>query len=227
MSPRRGRAGRTQQGEQTRQRIYEAALALFQEQGFEATTNRAVAQAAGVSMSQLYRYFPSKQSVVVALYTELCVAFARSTAHLPDGTWPDRFHHALSESLATLQPHRPTLVGVLPALLMDRDEGLLSPSTAESRRLVMGVFADVVEGSSKPPGDPQPLGRLLYLLQLGVVLWWILDRSEEQRATRELVELLRKMGPSVSMALWLPGVRGRLRRLDQLVREGLYGEPRS
>ena len=40
--------------------ITEAAIALFSERGFEATTMEAIAEAAGLGTGTLYNYFPSK-----------------------------------------------------------------------------------------------------------------------------------------------------------------------
>src|SRR5437868_6016902 len=71
---RRGRGrppGTTSQGQAARQLLYDTAIRLIGERGFENTTLRDVAAAAGVSVGLLYRYFPSKQAVVLALYEEL------------------------------------------------------------------------------------------------------------------------------------------------------------
>ena len=67
----RGRPpGRTAQGLETRQLLFDTAITLMAERGYAATTLRDVASEAGVSPGLLYRYFPSKQSVVLALYDE-------------------------------------------------------------------------------------------------------------------------------------------------------------
>ena len=49
--------GRTPQGDGTRKRLYEKAITLISERGYEATTLRDVAQAADVSVGLIYRYF--------------------------------------------------------------------------------------------------------------------------------------------------------------------------
>lgn len=66
--PRRGR-GRPADTDSadTRQRIVECARDKFASEGFEATTNRAIATAAGVSTTALYHYFPSKADLYVAV----------------------------------------------------------------------------------------------------------------------------------------------------------------
>src|SRR5919198_3405569 len=49
----------------TRAAIREHALRLFREQGYEATTVEQIAEAAEVSPSTFFRYFPTKEDVVM------------------------------------------------------------------------------------------------------------------------------------------------------------------
>ena len=57
---------RGSKGEQTRRAIAEAALRLFREQGYEATTMRAIAKEAGVATGNAYYYFGSKEELIHA-----------------------------------------------------------------------------------------------------------------------------------------------------------------
>src|SRR5262249_15709222 len=61
----------TPRAEDTRRRIYEAALKLFREQGFEQTTMRDIAAKAGVALGAAYYYFSSKEAIVLAFYQEM------------------------------------------------------------------------------------------------------------------------------------------------------------
>lgn len=49
--------------EATRQRALDAALSLFSQQGFRGTTMREIADAAGLSMGNVYYHFPSKEAL--------------------------------------------------------------------------------------------------------------------------------------------------------------------
>lgn len=225
---RRGRpAGRTAEGDAARQRLYAAAIALIGERGYEAATLREVASRAGVSPALLYRYFPNKRAVVLALYDELSERFAADAADVPAGKWRDRFLRALDLSLDTLGPHRVTLRALAPVLVGDAEEGVFADRTAFSRQRVQGVFARAVAGASDAPAPAlaAALGRVLYLAHLGVILWWLLDRSAGQRATSGLVALLRQMLPSATLALRLGPMRGFLRSADALVTDALLGAP--
>lgn len=54
---------------QTRTRILEAALRLFASGGFDGTTTRDLAQAAGVAEGTLFRHFPNKKAILVEVAT--------------------------------------------------------------------------------------------------------------------------------------------------------------
>ena len=74
------------------------------------------------------------------------------------------------------------------------------------------------------PLYPDSMGRLMYLYHLGVVLWWLLDRSPDQRVTERLVRWMGSVAPMVATVLWLPGVSEMVVQLDGMYREGLLGE---
>ncbi|MBD2361885.1 TetR/AcrR family transcriptional regulator [Anabaena sp. UHCC 0399] len=54
---------------QTRSRILQAALKLFAAQGFDGTTTRDLAQAAGVAEGTLFRHFSHKKAILVEVAT--------------------------------------------------------------------------------------------------------------------------------------------------------------
>lgn len=222
----RGRPrGRTVEGEAARARLYETAIALIGERGYEAATLREVAARAGVSPGLLYRYFPSKRSVVLALYDSLSEEFSRQVK-MPRGKWRDRFLYTLELSLRVIGPHRVTLRALAPVMTGDTEEGVFAKSTAFSRRRVQTAFETAVVDATDAPRAPvaRALGRLLYLLHLGVILWWLLDRTPGQRATAALVALFRQILPSAALTLHLRAVRGFVASADALFGEALLDE---
>ena len=92
---------------------------------------------------------------------------------------------------------------------------------------VQAIFhTAVVEASDAPPPKlAESLGRLLYLMHLGVILWWLLDKSRGQRATTGLLSLWKRMLPSATLVLRLPVVRGAVQSADMLFREALLDAP--
>ena len=134
-SPRkRGRPpGQTAQGAAAKHRLYGTAIGLITRRGYESTTLRDMAKEAGVSVGLLYRYFPSKRAIIIALYDELSADYARQAADMPRGRWRDRFIFALKTSLQVLEPHRVALRALIPVLVGDPDEGVFAESAAFSR----------------------------------------------------------------------------------------------
>jgi len=66
--------------------ILDAALELFSERTFEGTAMPVLAGRAGVGAGTIYRYFPSKEALVNALYQRWKLAFAEAISPpLPDG----------------------------------------------------------------------------------------------------------------------------------------------
>jgi len=223
----RGRPpGQTRQGAAARARLYDTAIKLIAEGGYEATTLRNVADRAGVSVGLLYRYFPSKRAVVLALYDELSAEYARSAAEMAKGKWRDRFLFALTTSLQVLKPHRGTLAALVPILVGDPFEGLFSPATAFSRQRVQAVFQDAVVGATDSPRPEvsAALARLLYLMHLAIILWWLLDKSPRQRATTALVALVKQALPAAAVILRLARVRAFIISGDELFREALFDD---
>jgi AcrR family transcriptional regulator len=224
----RGRPpGQTSQGAAARDRLYATAIRLIAARGYEATTLRDIAKEANVSVGLLYRYFPSKQAVVIALYDELSTEYARRAAEMPAGRWRDRFIFALNTSLRVLEPHEVALRALTPVLVGDPEEGIFAASTAFSRLRVQRVFEEAVTEATDAPKRPlaEALGRLLYLVHLAVLLWWLLDKSSSQRATAALVSLTRQLLPSAALTLRVPPVRTFVLAVDELIRDALFGSP--
>jgi AcrR family transcriptional regulator len=227
---RRGRpSGQTAQGAAAKQRLYDVAIDLMARRGYETTTLRDVAKKAGVSVGLLYRYFPSKRAVIIALYDDLSADFARLAVDMPPGRWRDRFIFTLRASLQVLEPHRMTLRALIPVLVGDPEEGLFAESAAFSRQRVQALFQEAVVGATDAPARAlaESVGRLLYIVHLAVLLWWLLERTPQQRATRALVSLIHDVLPSTALTLRLPPVRRFLMSLDALVLEALFEGPRD
>src|SRR5260370_7717301 len=58
----------TGKGEQTRSHIFESALELFPEKGFDSTTMQDIAAHAQVVKSAAYYYFPGKEAIIQTYY---------------------------------------------------------------------------------------------------------------------------------------------------------------
>jgi AcrR family transcriptional regulator len=71
-----------------RERLVLAAVDLFTEQGYDATTVTEIAARAGVTKSTFFRYFPDKREILVAGQATLGELLARGIAEAPAGATP-------------------------------------------------------------------------------------------------------------------------------------------
>ena len=68
-----------------RQRLVFAAVDLFTEQGYDATTVAQIAERAGVTKSTFFRHFPDKRELLVAGQESLCQLLSDGIKNAPDG----------------------------------------------------------------------------------------------------------------------------------------------
>jgi AcrR family transcriptional regulator len=201
--------GLTPKARRTRERILEAALVLFAERGYEATTMRDVAREAGASLGLAYRYFASKEEFALALYMGLAEESEEwARGGLVGGTVAERFERAMVAKLDQVSPHRDSLAALLSRSLDPNSPiSALGEGTAAVREKMGGLFLEVVRSASDAPGEKQAreLGNLLYALHLAILLYWFHDRTPKARATRDLVgsarETLRYLRPALRLPL--------------------------
>src|SRR5262249_12051901 len=97
-----------EKAQRTRAHILESALALFRKRGFDKTTMRDVAAAAGVALGAAYYYFPSKEALVLAYYNETQAAHAARARERLEGarTIPERVAAVMHAKLDVLAKDR-------------------------------------------------------------------------------------------------------------------------
>lgn len=183
----------TSRAEDTRKKIYEAAMELFREKGFEETTMRDLAAKAGVALGGTYYYYSSKDAIVLAFYREMQET---STSLVTDGLadkkkLKDRIRAVLDQRLKLLAPNRKFCA----ALFRHAPDGAdpLSPFSDETRLIreaaVEQMRVALEGGDLKVPADLKPrLPYLLWLYQMALIMFWLYDRSPNQERTEKLIE---------------------------------------
>ena len=195
-------------GEQTRTAIVEAALRLFAENGYEATTMRAIAKQAGVATGNAYYYYASKEELVREY-------FARHQAE-----------HAAACRQVLAQETRlgRRIAGVLRALV-----DVLAPCRGFAAKLywqaagptVIGLYAEVIDGARGriPASVRGRLPELLWLYSMGIVLFWAHDSSPGCVRTYRLIDSTAPIAARLVRLAWLPGLRSVPRQLMSVVDE--------
>jgi AcrR family transcriptional regulator len=187
----------TPKSEETRTRILEAALAVFRERGFERATMREIATAAGVALGAAYYYFDSKEAIVMAFYERTQGEMRPLLEQVLDDshTLEERLRGVIQQKFDYFAANR-KLLGALSAHA--DPEHPLSPFSAETAHIRdqdISFFGRAVSDSRvKLPAGIQPyLPRLLWMYQMGLILFWVYDRSPGQRRTALLFDKTLKM----------------------------------
>jgi AcrR family transcriptional regulator len=214
----------TLKAEETRERILDAALRLFREKGFDETTMRDVASAAGVATGAAYYYFRSKHDLVMGFYVRTAEA---SRDVLPDaiGASKDlrkRLRAIIDHKFEQFAEHRRLMTALLKAGVDPRDP--LSPFGDETKALRdehIAYFREALEGSgTSVPKDVAPyLPGLLWLYQMGLILFWISDESANQKRTARLVDGTLELVVQLLKLSSLPLIGPLRRRVVALLRD--------
>jgi AcrR family transcriptional regulator len=203
---------RTAKAEQTRAGIVDAAMRLFRENGYDATTMRAIADEAGVSLGSAYYYFSGKEELVQAFYDQIQVEHA-TAAEAAYGTpvFADRLRRVMEAFVDVAEPFH-DFGGQFFKNAADPASPLspFSQQSAPARQASTDLFRRAVEGSDLKvsPALRAELPDLLWLLHMGVVLFWVHDDSPGQRRTRTLVAGLVPLVDRSVRLTRLPLVRG-------------------
>jgi len=183
----------TARAEDTRRKIYEAAMEMFREKGFEETTMRDIAAKAGVALGGAYYYFSSKDAIVLEFYRLMQESSNSLVLETLAGKkkLKDRIHGVLDKRLELLAPNR-KFCAALFRHAPDRNDPL-SPFSDESRAIREGAVEHMrlaIDGSdAKVPADLKPrLPHLLWLYQMALIMFWLYDHSANQERTSKLMD---------------------------------------
>lgn len=179
-------------GEQTKATIIDAALALFEEGGYEATTMRAIAERAGVSVGNAYYYFDSKEQLVQGFYDRAAEQHLGASVERLDGVADLASRVTVHlESWFELMQHHHQFAGEFFRTAADPTSPM-SPFSKESgpaRDAAVARWRHVVDGAEHDidPAIADELPEVLWLFHMGIILFWVHDDSADQVATRLLI----------------------------------------
>ena len=183
----------TAKAEETRERILNSALDLFRDHGFDQTTMRQIAGAAGVATGAAYYYFDSKEALVLAYYErareEMRPRIEAALAGKKD--LKSLLQAIIAAKFECFAPNR-LFLGVLLGHVANPADPLspFSAQTQEIRETDIRYFNAALEASgARIPNDLRAhLPRLLWMYQMGLILFWVYDRSAQERRTARLFE---------------------------------------
>ena len=185
----------------TKERIVGAAVKLFAKQGWDGTTTRDLATAAGIATGTLFNYFQSKEAVAATLVAEALAKAQREFESTRDAGQSLETGQSLEEDLFSLIWTGLKSLRKLRRVLASALDTILSPlarSSPESAGDSIRVHhLEAVEQILLAHGVPGPLPavtlQLYWTLYLGVVAWWAADESPNQEDTLALLDQSTKL----------------------------------
>jgi AcrR family transcriptional regulator len=197
----------------TRQKILDVSLTLFQKQGYEKATMRAIAKAAGLAPGAAYYHFETKEHIIFDFYQR------SFDDHLPgvekvlssEKDLRKRLAGVVRVHMEVARPYH-EISKVLFQTAVNPDHPL-SPFSKESgplREKNIDIFRQVIEGSttSVPEKLKGKLPEILWLYKMGIILYWIYDRTPDQRKTFQFIEESSGLIAKLLALSRLPGIQG-------------------
>ncbi len=179
--------------ENPKEKLLNAGLDLFTKQGFQNTTMRQIAKTAKMSLGASYYYFESKEAFVLEHYRELHRRHVEALGGFLDRetSFEKRLREVLHSKIQTAIPTKDMSRALYKTAADIRSE--LSPfseMTRDIRDESRALFRTLVLGSRDKfhPEIKELLPDYLWLLQMGMILFWLHDESEDSKKTHELVE---------------------------------------
>ncbi|MHC1789107.1 TetR/AcrR family transcriptional regulator [Solidesulfovibrio sp.] len=185
---------------ETRQAILDAAVDLIIQNGFRATSMRAIARQAGVGDATVYNYFPTKEAIFYAYYegrfAQAAVSLQQAEG-LAEYTLQERLQALFEELLRAFLPDREFLQATFRSVFFS-----MSPNSRELRPIQEPFFEAVSAAFSaaKEKGEledmlfEEVIVRLYWDYCLSVVLYWLKDESEQFTATSVLIDKTMDLG---------------------------------
>ena len=217
----------------TRSAIIDAALTLFRERGYDATTMRAIAAEAGVSVGNAYYYFDSKEELIQGFYDRAQVEHEAAARPVlaSERDLAGRIAGVVEAWVETMAPYRP-FAGKFFKNAAEPTSPLspFSPESSPARATAIALWREVLDGSdAKIPRRLRPdLPEMLWLYFMGIVLFWVHDPTDDAAATRRVVARTAPLVVRAISVARLPVMRSLLDDIVALMEELklVFAEPR-
>ena len=178
----------------TVQAIYDAFVRIWQAQGWDRLTTRAVALETGVSVGTLYDYFPNKQALLSGYVRHtmdaLLAAIDKQVVQASDMPWQERLHQLLRLTLNIDAPELPYYDARMLGLEHQIAEG------KHHRRVHAEVLAAWTRALNACADLPQPppaaTVHTLFLSAFGGRRYLLLVNADEATARAWAIELERQ-----------------------------------
>jgi len=173
-----------------RARILQKAAELFTGKGFEDTTTRDIALAAGLAAGTMFNYFPSKETLAMSMVTE---AFRQGTEtfrnrRTGEESLTEELFLFIASKLRQLQPLRPFIGPVLERSLSPFPRKAICQEGEAARREHLAVVREIIGRHGFTEAPDYVAMTIYWSLYLGILAFWSNDQSPNQEESRALID---------------------------------------
>jgi len=183
---------------------------------------RAIAQRAGVSASNAYYYFGSKEELIQEFYSRNHAEHMAACRELlaVETDLAARLGGAVRALVGVLAPYH-AFAATLYKYAAEPTSPLspFSPQSSRARKAAIALYREVAEGSTArmDPELRQRLPELLWLYSLGIIVYWVHDMSPDCARTYRLIDATVPIATRLIAASRLPVLRTTLRDVATLI----------
>lgn len=174
----------------TKERIVSAAVKLFAKQGWDGTTTRDLATAAGIAAGTLFNYFQSKEAVVASLVSDALAKAQHDfeTDHDASQSLEEDLFAFIWIGLKSLRKLRGVLASALETILSPLARSSLQCPGDSIRADHLEAVEQIILAHGVPGPVPAVTMQLYWTLYLGVIAYWAADDSPNQEDTLALLD---------------------------------------
>jgi AcrR family transcriptional regulator len=177
-----------------RARIVDAALALFQTKGFDATTTRQIAKKAKLAEGTIFNYFETKEDIALYFFeleVDQAIATVRGNPRLRRAPLEERLFALIEAQLEFLAPYDKFIGAAFVHALRPTSRIAFSMRALDLRNRYIAFVQELMQDS-----DSIPAGSLLtwiapsafWIYYLGILLYWLNDPSKGKQHTLALLD---------------------------------------
>jgi AcrR family transcriptional regulator len=195
---------RARNKEATRERIVAAALALFEQRGFEATTTKEIARHARVAEGTVFNYFPTKDDIALhffGLEVDHAIATVRADRRLRAAPLEEQLFALVNAQIDYLAPYERFIGTAFIRALNPTSKLGFSADALQLRARYLAFVSELVERATPDSASRTAAAwfapQAFWIFYLGVLLYWLHDASPGKTNTLAFLDRALRLGVAV------------------------------
>lgn len=209
-----------------KRRVYEAAIALFRQKGYEAATVEEIARAARVAKGTVFNFFPAKSAILLAYYEEIDAKFGAAMSAMATADPKAALGQFWSEAEALLRKEGTLVEAIFREAGRGGDVGSADLESGDKDRDVLTAYFRACrrEGTLSDRVEPAVAAHIVGDLWSATVMDWLRAAkrySLKLRLAAKLDAVFKGFAPLLLIAL-LAAAAPQAHATDLNAMEGLY-----